>query len=445
MCAGSCRLPMVNKSTDDPAVKTGHPDSQRHERGRAMVRKRQETAFWRKVLWGLCLFLTVASSPARAAEFDDWLAKTVWPRAKAAGVSASTFEAARPFMRLNPKLPGVGSSAKKRNMQAEFGTPAAYFDAGRLARGAKQGRTLSARHQAALERAERATGVPGRILLAIWGRESNYGAAKIPHNVFEVLASRGFLGPRRDYFTSELIAALTLAQKSGTPPAQMKSSWAGAMGQPQFMPSSYLKHAADGTGDGRADIWGSETDTLMSIANFLKVHGWVAGRDWGFEVRVPEKVSCALEGPDQGKTIKQWQALGITRITGRPFPAHEENGIAYLMMPAGRYGPAFLVTPNFYVLKDYNMSDLYALYVGHMGDRIDYNIGAFKAPWRDLGKMRKADILKLQKHLVGLGYDVGGADGLPGFKTRRSIGAWQTSKGQAATCFPTAKLANSLR
>jgi len=283
---------------------------------------------------------------------------------------------------------------------------------------------------------ERATGVPGHIILAIWGRESGYGRVGIPHNVFEVLGTKGFMSTRADYFTQELIAALQIAQAGHAPSGAMKSSWAGALGQPQFMPSSFLKYAADGNGDGRADIWRSEVDTLTSIGNYLARHGWVKGRDWGFEVRVPASVSCTLEGPDQGRPINRWAAMGVTRVNGKAFPTHEQRGEGYLLMPAGRNGPAFIVTPNFYVLKDYNMSDLYALFVGHVGDRIAYGMGDFEGRWGNVGAMYRSDIAAMQRGLEAMGHDVGGADGLPGFKTRRSIGRWQEATGQRATCFP---------
>jgi len=211
------------------------------------------------------------------------------------------------------------------------------------------------------------------------------------------------------------------------------------------MPSSFLRCAPDGDGDGRADIWRSEADTIASIATYLARHGWVPRRDWGFEVRVPSTVSCALEGPDQGRRIRDWVAMGVTRVSRRPFPDHEMRGEGFLMMPAGRTGPAFLVTPNFYVLKEYNTSDLYALFVGHVGDRIQFGVRDFAGRWGRTDRLNRSDIAAMQRALVAMGYDVGGVDGLPGFKTRRSIGRWQEATGQAPTCFPDASLKSRLR
>jgi lytic murein transglycosylase len=244
------------------------------------------------------------------------------------------------------------------------------------------------------------------------------------------------MSTRADYFTDELLAALRIAEAGDLPARAMRSSWAGALGQPQFMPSNYLEFAADGDGDGRVDIWGSEADTIASIGNYLARHGWVAGRDWGFEVVVPPALSCALEGPDQGRPIAEWESLGVGRVGGRPFPEHERRAEGYLLMPAGRYGPAFIVTPNFYVLKDYNESDLYALFVGHVGDRIAYGVGDFVGRWGEVGGLTRADVAAMQRALEALGHDVGGADGLAGFKTRRTIGRWQEAAGHPATCFP---------
>ncbi len=252
------------------------------------------------------------------------------------------------------------------------------------------------------------------------------------------------MSTRSAYFAEELVAALQIADEGHVPPRGMKSSWAGALGQPQFMPSSFIGYAADGDGDERADIWRSEADTIASIGSYLQRHGWVAGRDWGFEVKVPLSVSCTLEGPDQGRPISSWIDLGITRVSGRPFPDHERPGEGFLLMPAGRLGPAFIVTPNFYVLKDYNMSDLYALFVGHVGDRIQFGVGDFTTSWKKVDTFYRSDIAAMQRSLEMKGHDVGGADGLPGFKTRRSIGRWQEAAGLSAICFPEAELKTQL-
>lgn len=383
-------------------------------------------------------------------QFQSWLDQIVWPRARTQGVARGTFDAAFGGVTLNWDLPdlvppGTKRQPPKRQRQAEFGAPGKYFNRGSVNGASATGRQMAKRHATTLAATERATGVPGRIILAIWGRESAYGRAKIPHNVFQVLGTKGFMSTRADYFTDELVAALQIAQGGHAGTSAMKSSWAGALGQPQFMPSNFLKYAADGDGDGRSDIWGSEADTIASIGRYLAQHGWVTGRDWGFEVNVPAAISCALEGPDQGRTIADWVAMGVTRVSNRPFPDAELRGTGSLMMPAGRFGPAFIVTPNFYVLKDYNTSDLYALFVGHVGDRIQYNVGDFSGRWGDVGGLYRSDIALMQETLEAMGHDVGGVDGLPGFRTRRSIGRWQEATGQTPTCFPDKAMRATLR
>ncbi|KIC37105.1 membrane protein [Ruegeria sp. ANG-R] len=409
----------------------------------------------RLVLAALCLIFLTAPSFAqdRAAverQFQNWLQHTIWPQARANGVSRRTFQRAFDGVRLNWDLPdlvppGSLKTTPEAQHQAEFGSPGRYFNAGTVQGATSVGRKMARRHADTLARVEAETGVPARIVLAIWGRESGYGQVPIRHDAFQVLGTKGFMSTRADYFTAELIAALQIAEADHAPGRGLKSSWAGALGQPQFMPTNFLTYARDGDGDGRADIWGSPADTIASIGTYLAQYGWVAGRDWGFEVNLPETVSCALEGPDQGRPIRDWVAMGIDRVSGRPFPAHELAAEGYLMMPAGRSGPAFIVTPNFYVLKDYNTSDLYALFVGHVGDRIQYGVGDFHGRWGDIGNLYRSDIAMMQQSLVQQGHDVGGVDGLPGYKTRRSIGRWQEASGRKPTCFPDANLKTALR
>ena len=195
-----------------------------------------------------------------------------------------------------------------------------------------------------------------------------------------------------------MLAALQIVEEGHATPRAMKSSWAGAMGQPQFLPSSYLEYAVDFDGDGKKNIWGSTADTLASIANYLSVYGWQEGRDWGYEASFPTSVSCALEGPDRMRAISQWTAVGVTRISGRQFPAHELARDGALLMPAGRYGPAFIATPNFYVIKKYNNSDLYALFVGNVADRIEYANKSFAASWQKVSGLTRGNVMTIQEN-----------------------------------------------
>ena len=393
-------------------------------------------------------FGAAQSRAAVDAQFRGWLEQVVWPRAQQKGVVRGTFDAAFSGVALNWDLPdlvppGMAPPVQQVQRQSEFGAPGKYFSRGGVDGATSVGRQMARQHATTLAAVERATGVPGRIILAIWGRESGYGRADIPHDAFQVLGTKAFMSTRAPYFLDELVAALQIAQR-GASPRGMKSSWAGAMGQPQFMPSNYLSYAADGDGDGRADIWNSAPDTIASIGTYLARHGWQPGRDWGFEVSLPSQVSCALEGPDQGRRIADWAAMGVTRVGGKSFPAHELAGEGYLMLPAGRSGPAFIVTPNFYVLKDYNTSDLYALFVGHVGDRIQYGVGDFAGQWGNVGGLLRSDVAAMQRALIRQGLDTGGDDGLAGFRTRRAIGQWQAATGRAQTCFPDAGIVAAL-
>ena len=330
--------------------------------------------------------------------------------------------------------PGGKGAPPKINFQAEFRSPQRYFRESQFNALVPGGRRLMQKHAAVLSRIEAKYGVPKRIILAIWARESGYGGAKIPHDALRVLATQAFMGQRAAFFKGELIAGLQILQKGDIARSRMKSSWGGAMGQPQFLPTSYLKYAVDFDGDGRRNIWTSEVDTMASIANYLAAHGWAKGRDWGYEVHLPETVSCTREGPDNRQKISKFVREGVKRVSGKPFPNYELNRPGNILLPAGRYGPAFIATENFYVIKEYNESDTYALFVGHLADRYGNNKG-FVSNWKPMKETTRGAVRNLQVRLEGLGHDVGGADGLIGFKTRRSIGKDQEKNGFYATCW----------
>ncbi|WP_279111072.1 lytic murein transglycosylase [Bartonella apis] len=396
----------------------------------------------------------VANAPAIDREaingqFNNWLNKDFYNDALKSGISAGTFSEALSTVTPNLALPdlvipGEKPKAQKRQNQAEFSAPANYFSAKTLAHLISDGKTRLSENRGALKKIEKQYGVPASIALAIWGRETNYGNVKIPYNAFEVLATKAFMSTRKDMFKTELIAALTIVQDHYMDAASMKSSWAGALGQPQFMPTSYLKYAVDFDGDGHRNIWTSTPDTLASIANYLKLNGYKANAGWGYEVKVPETVGCFLEGPDQGKMLSEWQKLGVLPQSDKNVPALDKSRPLYLLMPEGRLGPAFLVTENFYVLKSYNMSDLYALFIATVSDGIEGK-GGFIEPWQKIDELYQSDVLNLQTKLQSQGYDIGKADGFAGFKTRRSIGLWQQKQGQKPTCFPSRSLIADIR
>ncbi len=396
------------------------------------------------------IFDAAAESPYRTrveGEFQAWLATDIWPEAKAAGVSRATFDRAFKGMKLDwtlPELapPGVPVKPPSIKWQTEFGSPGAYFNEKTLSSLAGLGRARIDQWRKTLGAIYERYHVPPGILVAIWAKESGFGNAKLPEPALTVLATQAFMGYRKALFRPELIAALQIVENGDIAPERMRSSWAGALGQPQFLPSLFRKYAVDFDRDGKRDIWDSAPDSLASMANYLAGEGWKAERGWGVEAKVPANVSCTLEGREQGKPMAEWAGLGVTLADGRPLPVRATRQ-GFLLMPAGRFGPAFIVTENFYVLKQYNYSDLYALYVGHLADRFADN-KPFAAKWQTVGGFSRGDVKGMQEELVKEGYDVGAVDGLVGFKTRIAVGLWQVKNGQTPTCFPDAKLVRSI-
>ena len=391
-----------------------------------------------------------AETPYRARvgqEFQAWLGADIWPAAKAAGVSRATFERALNGVTLDwtlPELapPGVPVKPPSIKWQSEFGSPGAYFKQSTLTTLARLGRARIDRWRKVLGAIYDRYGVPPGILVAVWAKESGFGTAKLPEPALRTLATEAFMGYRKELFRPELIAALKIVENGDITPERMRSSWAGALGQPQFLPSLFLKYAVDFDRDGKRDIWNSVPDSLASMANYLKAEGWNSARGWGVEAKVPASVACTLAGPEQGRPMAEWARLGVTQADGRPLPVKGKRQ-GFLLMPAGRFGPAFIVTENFYVLKQYNYSDLYALYVGHLADRF-VDDRPFAAKWQTVGGFSRGDVKRMQDQLVAEGYDVGKVDGLVGFKTRIAVGLWQQKQGQAPTCFPDAKLVKSI-
>ncbi|MFC3693680.1 lytic murein transglycosylase [Chenggangzhangella methanolivorans] len=376
--------------------------------------------------------------PRVEADFRVWVERQLKPAAAKAGVSAATFEAAMSGVTLDWTLPDLAPPGAPKlegpQRQAEFSDPAKYVAEPNFAALTAEGQAELKKHRATFDAVEKRFGVPREIVAAIWGRESRFGRAKIPYVAVRALATEAFIGARKERFFGELVAALKVLDGDHVALGDMKSSWAGAMGQPQFLPSKYLENAVDMDGDGKRDIWNSVPDVLGSIANYMKRHGWVSGRPWGVEIDLPASVSCTVEGPDQAKAAAEWPKLGAMAKGGAALP---KAGDYNLMAPAGRTGPQFLVSKNFYVIKEYNESDLYALFVGHLADRMRGG-GPILGKWSTPKGMTRAEVAAMQERLEKQGHDVGSADGLVGFRTRVAVGRWEESKGRAPTCFPDA-------
>lgn len=330
----------------------------------------------RRSLAGALALLAGTACPggARAASlapgFEAFLAG-LWPEAHRHGVSRATFETA--FAGVTPD-PAV---IEKTHRQAEFVKPVGDYLASAVSeKRIATGRAMAQDWQRWTVKAEATYGVDRYIVLGVWGLETNFGGFAGDDYVIRSLATLASIHYRGDYFRRELIAALQILQAGHVDPAHMKGSWAGAMGQTQFMPSNFSTYAVDFEGNGRRDIWTSVPDAIGSTANFLRKHGWQAGETWGYEVQLPAGLP-RHSTPTRYEGFAAWAARGVQRADGGPMP---REGKAGLLMPAGADGPAFLVTPNFKVIKSYNNSTAYALGVSLLGDRIA-GWGPLKGQW----------------------------------------------------------------
>ena len=372
-------------------------------------------------LAAVALAASVATS--FAADFDSCVADI---RASAArkGVSASTFDRVMSGVTPDPKV------VEAMETQPEFKTPiwdymAFLVDQKRV----DDGKQMMNRHAAALSSAEARYGVDRYAIAAVWGVESDYGQLAGRWSLAQALSTLVCTGPRRqDYFRGELIAALQIVDRGDLTPEELRGSWAGAVGQTQFMPSTYLRLAVDGDGDGRRDLVGSTADALHSTANYLARSGWVEGAPWGYEVQLPAHYS----GPS-GRTQKQpasaWSALGVRRIDGSSLSG---SGNAALLLPAGPDGPAFLVFKNFDAIYSYNAAEAYALAIGVLSDQLRGGRGV-QTPWpTDDRGLSRAERKEVQELLLRRGYEIGEADGAIGARTRQALTQYQARIGLPA-------------
>jgi lytic murein transglycosylase len=394
-----------------------------------------KAAFWGLMLW----LLAAPCAHAADAAFANFL-QTLWPEAQRQGVTRPTFDAAVRGLEPDLSLPDLALSGRPDRpppQQPEFvQTPADYVRESSIARLAAEGKKLLAAHRATLEAIERQFGVPPQIILAIWGRETAFGGYKLPHDAMRVLATQAYTGRRKDMFRGEFLAALRMLQ-DGVPRDRLRSSWGGAMGLTQFLPSEYYKHAVDFDGDGRVDIWTSVPDALASAAKQLANKGWVRGERWAYEVRAPGNVDCTIAQPAHVMAIGEWLKRGYVPAYGRRLSEGELRNDASLLLPEGTYGPAFLTPKNYFVIKEYNFSDLYVLFVGHLSDRIADG-RPFETPWSKNAQLRTEQVEAMQKTLTARGLYSDKIDGKAGMLTRAALGAYQKANGLKLDCWPTA-------
>jgi lytic murein transglycosylase len=400
------------------------------------------------ILVGVWLAAAGATT-VRAADpaFQRWL-EELWPQAQALGVSRTTFDAATRGLEPDLTLPDLelpGREGAPPRGQAEFvQTPADYIKEANIARLAEQAKKLAAEHSRTLAAIEQQFGVPGNVLLAIWGRETAFGGYKLPKSAITVLATQGYYGRRKDFFRQELLYALKMLEEGHIKPADMRSSWGGAMGLTQFLPSEFYKYAVDFDGDGKKDIWRSVPDALASAAQQLVGKGWQRGTRWAYEVRMPQGVDCTIGVPEVTRPLGEWLKQGFSLAYGRKPTAAELNEPASLLLPEGVYGPAFLTLKNYYVIKEYNFSDLYVLFVGHLSERIS-DPRPFETPWSKNTQLRTAQVETMQRTLTKLGLYKDKIDGKAGMLTRAALGAYQKANRLKVDCWPTAAVLDDMQ
>ena len=381
------------------------------------------------------LFTTMAQADAK---FESFI-QSLWPRVKSAGISRSLFDAA--FAGVTEPDAAV---LKLASTQPEFtSTTSAYLAKAVTPIRIETGQQMKGSDAALLAAIEKKYGVDRHVLLGIWGMESNFGKDKGSMGVMRSLATLLYAGRKQKFAREQLIAAFKILKSGTRSPDNFTGSWAAAMGHTQFIPTSYLAYAVDWTGDGKRDIWGSKEDALASTANYLAKAGWKSDRPWGWEVSLPPKFNKALIGRSKWRPVSEWVKLGVTPANGGKFNAMQAD--AFVMIPQGIDGPAFLVTRNFLSIMNYNYSHSYAIAVGHLGDRIRGG-GPIVGVWPDLDfDLSFAQRVDLQRRLSRLGFETGGADGRFGARTYEAIIAYQKSVGLPLDGKPSAKLLERLQ
>ncbi len=352
-----------------------------------------------------------------------------------AGIPATVFD--RAFAGVTPD-PSIITADRS---QPEFTRPVWQYLEGALSRQRVEGgRRLLSQHQATLDDIEARYGVDRNTLVAIWGLESSFGQIMGDKGVIRSLATLAHEGRRPGFAKSQLLAALEILDRGDVSADQLRGSWAGAMGQTQFIPTTYNTHAVDFDGDGRRDIWNSSADALASAAHYLQASGWKAGQPWGFETGLPEGFDYALADSSIRKPLHEWRRLGLNGL-----PSNMDEASARLLLPAGYRGPAFLVLDNFRAILRYNNSSSYALAIGLLSERF-VGGGQIRASWpQGEQPLSRSERLELQERLSSQGFDPGAADGIIGANTRSAIRGFQQQLGWPADGHPTQELLGRLR
>jgi len=374
---------------------------------------------------------------AAAANFRNCL-EELWPYAARRGVARADFEAQTAG--LTPELRIMDLLDAQPEFTRAFWE---YLDSLVSDARIETGRKLLAQHRAVFDAVEKAYGVDRHYIAAIWGVESNYSTAIGERSVVRSTATLACIGRRQDFFREEFLSALEIIARGDVRPEQLKGSWAGAFGPTQFMPTSFKRYAVDFDGDGRRDVVDSVPDLIASTANNLKKDGWVTGQAWGYEVVLPQGFNYLHADRTRMLTLREWDRSGVRRVGGKPFPRPDDK--AYLMVPAGAQGPAFVMLQNFSVIMKYNPAEAYALAIGHLGDRLR-GAEPFVQPWpRHERVLSRAERYELQQLLAQQGYDIGEPDGRLGPRSRNALRAFQIAVGVVPDGFASATILDRLR
>ncbi|WP_127561954.1 lytic murein transglycosylase [Nioella ostreopsis] len=381
---------------------------------------------------------TPLAEPVSSSGFRAWVSEFS-RRARAEGISQQTLDRAFAGVTLNERV-----IERDRN-QSEFSrTLWDYLDSAASDTRIANGRTALREHRDTLDAIERRYGVEAEIVAAVWGLESAYGSFRGSVPIIEAMATLAYEGRRAEFFETELLAALRILQAGDIDPGHMQGSWAGAMGHTQFMPTSFLAHAVDFTGDGRRDIWGDDpADALASTARYLSENGWTHGQPWALEVELPEDFDFTQSGELIERDATHWNALGVrlARGGGRV----PEHGPSSILLPAGHTGVALVIYGNFHVIETYNPADAYVIGVGHLADRIGGG-PAFRGGWpRQDRALTNEERFELQRRLTAAGFSTERIDGIVGPLTIQAVREYQAAEGLVPDGYASEALLRRLR